>query len=52
MVTGLTPDAQDQIMLAMQQFRADPRKNKVDPGVGLFKAFEGRTPVMAAIKSA
>ncbi|MCL4131764.1 UNVERIFIED_CONTAM: hypothetical protein GTU68_008564 [Idotea baltica] len=36
----------------MQAFREDPRDNKVDLGVGVYKNAEGITPVMRAVKAA
>ncbi len=45
MFNALTLDAQDSIMLTMKQFRADPRTDKLDLGVGVYKDAEGRTPV-------
>lgn len=42
----------DKILALMQMFREDPRDNKVDLGVGVYKNAEGVTPVMRAIKAA
>ncbi|MEM9344663.1 MAG: aminotransferase class I/II-fold pyridoxal phosphate-dependent enzyme, partial [Pseudomonadota bacterium] len=42
----------DKILELMQLFREDPRDNKVDLGVGVYKDAEGRTPVMRAVKTA
>lgn len=42
----------DAILALMQAFRADPRTDKLDLGVGIYKDSEGRTPVMQAIKLA
>ena len=52
MFNTLESDQQDRVMLAMQQFRADPRQAKLDLGVGVYKDTEGRTPIMRAIKAA
>ena len=42
----------DKILQVAQAFRADPRKSKIDLGVGVYKDAEGRTPVMRAVKAA
>ena len=42
----------DKILALMQMFREDPRDNKIDLGVGVYKNAEGVTPVMRAIKAA
>ena len=42
----------DKILALMQMYREDPRDNKVDLGVGVYKNAEGVTPVMRAIKAA
>ena len=36
----------------MQMYREDPRADKIDLGVGVYKNAEGVTPVMRAIKAA
>ena len=45
-------DVTDKIIAMMQQFRADPRADKIDLGVGVYKDDKGRTPVMRAVKAA
>ncbi|MCE5973364.1 aspartate/tyrosine/aromatic aminotransferase [Sinirhodobacter sp. WL0062] len=52
MFNSLKPQAPDKILALMGMFRADPRTDKVDLGVGVYKDAEGRTPVMRAIKAA
>ena len=52
MLTDLTPQPADKILTLMQAFREDPRENKVDLGVGVYKNAEGVTPVMRAVKAA
>ncbi|PYF12118.1 aromatic amino acid aminotransferase [Rhodobacter viridis] len=52
MFNSLKAQAPDKILALMGQFRADPRTDKIDLGVGVYKDAEGRTPVMRAIKSA
>jgi aromatic-amino-acid transaminase len=42
----------DKILALMQMFRDDPRADKIDLGVGVYKNAEGVTPVMRAIKAA
>lgn len=42
----------DKILALMQMFRDDPRTDKIDLGVGVYKNAEGITPVMRAIKAA
>ncbi|MEO4044188.1 amino acid aminotransferase [Hoeflea sp. CAU 1731] len=42
----------DKILGLMMQFREDPRDNKLDLGVGVYKDSHGDTPVLSAIKSA
>ena len=52
MLAGLTPQPQDKILHLMALLRDDPRPGKIDLGVGVYKDALGRTPVMAAVKSA
>ncbi|MCB1333911.1 MAG: aspartate/tyrosine/aromatic aminotransferase [Roseivivax sp.] len=42
----------DKILMLMQMFKDDPRSDKIDLGVGVYKNAEGLTPVMRAIKAA
>ena len=42
----------DAILTLVQMFKDDPRENKVDLGVGVYKDASGNTPVMRAIKAA
>ncbi len=42
----------DKILALMAAFREDPRTDKVDLGVGVYKNAQGVTPVMRAIKAA
>lgn len=42
----------DPILRLIAEFRADPRPEKVDLGVGVYKDELGRTPIMAAVKAA
>ncbi len=52
MLTNLTPQPEDKILALMAQYRADPRPNKIDLGVGVYKNAEGLTPVMRSVKDA
>ena len=52
MLTNLTPQPADKILTLMQVFREDPRTDKIDLGVGVYKNAEGVTPVMRAVKTA
>jgi len=52
MLTNLTPQPADKILQLMQAFREDPRDDKIDLGVGIYKDANGNTPVMRAIKAA
>lgn len=42
----------DNLLALMQKFRADPRQNKVDLVVGVYKNDAGDVPVMRAVKAA
>ncbi|MEM9427232.1 MAG: amino acid aminotransferase [Pseudomonadota bacterium] len=52
MLTNLTPQPADKILALMQMFREDPREQKIDLGVGVYRNAEGVTPVMCAVKAA
>ena len=52
MLGNLKPQAADKILMLIGQFKADPRKDKIDLGVGVYKNAEGVTPVMRAVKAA
>lgn len=52
MLTNLTPQPADKILALMQMFREDPREQKIDLGVGVYRNAEGVTPVMRAVKTA
>ncbi|MFW5880978.1 MAG: aminotransferase class I/II-fold pyridoxal phosphate-dependent enzyme, partial [Roseicyclus sp.] len=47
-----TPPEPDQILRLMGMFAADPRPDKVDLGVGVYRSAAGVTPIMAAVKEA
>ena len=52
MFESLKPAPTDPILGLMAAFRADPRENKIDLGVGVYQDDRGRTPVMDAVKRA
>ncbi|CUH78877.1 Aromatic-amino-acid aminotransferase [Tritonibacter multivorans] len=52
MFENLKPQPADKILALMQMFREDPREQKIDLGVGVYKNAEGVTPVMRAVKAA
>lgn len=52
MLENLSELPADKIIALMAEFRADPRENKVDLGVGVYKDASGNTPVMRAVKAA
>ncbi len=52
MLETLTPVADDPILALAAEARADVRPGKVDLGVGVWRDAQGRTPVMAAIRTA
>ncbi len=52
MFEHLKPQPADKILALMQMYRDDPRDQKIDLGVGVYKNAEGVTPVMRAVKAA
>jgi aromatic-amino-acid transaminase len=52
MLTDLTPQPADKIIELMKLFREDPRADKIDLGVGVYKDATGHTPIMRAIRAA
>lgn len=52
MFEHLKPQPADKILALMQAYREDPRDQKIDLGVGVYKNAEGVTPVMRAVKAA
>lgn len=52
MFEALPEPKADAILGLMQAFRSDPRTDKLDLGVGVYKDSAGKTPVMTAVKSA
>ncbi|MEY8842058.1 aromatic amino acid transaminase [Cribrihabitans sp. XS_ASV171] len=52
MFENLKEQPADKILALMQMYREDPRENKIDLGVGVYKNADGVTPVMRAVKAA
>ena len=52
MYEDFQPAAPDKIIALISAFREDPRPDKIDLGVGVFRDADGRTPVMRAVKAA
>ncbi|KUJ85374.1 aromatic amino acid aminotransferase [Ruegeria marisrubri] len=52
MFENLKPQPADKILALMQMYRDDPREQKIDLGVGVYKNADGVTPVMRAVKAA
>ncbi|GGL56965.1 aromatic amino acid transaminase [Wenxinia marina] len=52
MLEALKEQPADKILALMGAYRADPRDDKIDLGVGVYKDPTGNTPVMRAVKEA
>ena len=52
MLEALNPQPQDQILHLIALYRDDPRADKIDLGVGVYRDATGLTPVMRAVKAA
>ena len=52
MLEHLKEQPADKILMLMQTYREDPRTDKIDLGVGVYKDPTGLTPVMRAVKAA
>jgi len=52
LLENLTPQPEDPILAMMEKFRADPRTDKIDLGIGIYRDAAGTTPVMRAVKQA
>lgn len=48
----LEPRPADALLGLMAAFRADPRADKIDLGVGVYRNEAGKTPIMSAVKKA
>ncbi|GAM99055.1 aspartate aminotransferase [alpha proteobacterium U9-1i] len=52
MLTNLTTRPPDPLLKIIAMFREDPRADKIDLGVGVYKDTSGATPLMRAVKVA
>ena len=52
MFNSLQQQPADKILALMQLYKDDPRENKIDLGVGVYKDASGQTPIMDSIKKA
>ncbi len=52
MLDRLTQQPPDALLALIKLYNADPRPNKIDLGVGVYRTADGATPVFRAIKSA
>lgn len=52
MLNRLSPQAPDALLALIRLHAADPRDDKIDLGVGVYRTDEGATPVFRAIKAA
>ena len=50
--TDLEEQPADKILALMAAFKDDPREQKLDLGVGVYKDRTGGTPIMRSIKAA
>ena len=49
MFNSLQQQPADKILALMQVYKEDPRENKIDLGVGVYKDASGQTPIMQSI---
>ena len=49
---ALTQQPPDPLLALIRAFRSDPRSDKIDVGVGVYRDGKGRTPVFRAVKEA
>ncbi len=52
MFQALKQQPQDKILALIQMYKDDPRPDKIDLGVGVYKDAKGQTPIMRAVKTA
>lgn len=52
MIRDIAPRAPDPLLKVMKAFRDDPRSDKIDLGVGVYRDESGNTPIMVAVKEA
>ncbi|MEQ8741617.1 amino acid aminotransferase [Parasphingorhabdus sp.] len=48
----LAPSPPDALLALIAAFRADPRLDKIDVGIGVYRNSQGQTPVFSAVKAA
>jgi aromatic-amino-acid transaminase len=51
-LADLPPVESDSLLQLIAMANADPRADKIDVGVGVFRDGEGRTPILQVIKEA
>ena len=49
---ALTPQPPDALLSLIKLYADDPRPEKIDLGVGVYRTVDGRTPVFASVKAA
>lgn len=52
MIETIAPKPADPLLKIIKMLREDPREDKIDLGVGVYRDASGLTPVMAAVKEA
>ncbi len=52
MLANLEPQPADALLALIKLYAADPRTDKIDLGVGVYRTGQGETPVFGAIKAA
>lgn len=52
LLSGLEPIKPDSLLQLIQMAGADPRPNKIDVGVGVYRTSNGATPILSAVKKA
>jgi aromatic-amino-acid transaminase len=52
MLSDLQPQPADALLALIKMYDTDPRADKIDLGVGVYKTGQGETPVFGAIKAA
>lgn len=52
MLSNIKPPKVDPILSLSLAYREDPRSEKVDLGIGVYKNDQGQTPIMSAVKKA
>ena len=52
MLDQLEAQSPDALLALIKMHAADPREDKIDLGVGVYKDANGNTPIMRAIKDA